>query len=78
MVQAFSGCPWKVVRFVISIMSIGCCLLECSTPLPLGYGATTLPALTEAITFEKNVTLAQHEAGRLQLLIDKLTKKIEV
>lgn len=43
--------------------------------MPLGYGTTTLPALTEAITFEKNVTLAQYEAGRLQLLIDKLMKK---
>jgi N-acetylated-alpha-linked acidic dipeptidase len=44
----------------------------------LGYGATTLPALTEAITFEKNSTLAQYEADRLQSLVDKIVKKIEV
>ncbi|EMD40935.1 hypothetical protein CERSUDRAFT_71180 [Gelatoporia subvermispora B] len=44
----------------------------------LGYGATTLPALTEAITYEKNATLAQYETGRLQGLIDKLVKEIEV
>ena len=44
----------------------------------IGYGATTLPALTEAITYEKNATLAQHESSRLQGLIDKLVKQIEV
>ncbi|KDR83894.1 hypothetical protein GALMADRAFT_236366 [Galerina marginata CBS 339.88] len=43
----------------------------------LGYGATTLPGLTEAITFEKNATLAQSEADRLQRLIEKLVTKIE-
>jgi N-acetylated-alpha-linked acidic dipeptidase len=31
----------------------------------LGYGATTLPALTEAITIEKNDTLANYEVIRL-------------
>ncbi|KAI0321954.1 Zn-dependent exopeptidase [Amylostereum chailletii] len=39
----------------------------------LGYGATTLPALTEAITIEKNATLAEYEAKRLQGAIEKLT-----
>lgn len=38
-----------------------------------GYGATTLPALTEALTIDKNVTLAHQEAERLTELIDKLT-----
>jgi N-acetylated-alpha-linked acidic dipeptidase len=42
------------------------------------YGATTLPGLTEAITIEKNVTLAAHEADRLTTLITKLAKTIEV
>ncbi|KAI0939157.1 hypothetical protein AcV5_000651 [Taiwanofungus camphoratus] len=42
----------------------------------LGYGATTLPALTEAITFEANATMAQYEAGRLKSLIDKLAETI--
>ncbi|PPQ77354.1 hypothetical protein CVT25_010936 [Psilocybe cyanescens] len=44
----------------------------------LGYGATTLPGLTEAITFEKNVTLAQSEADRLQHLIDNIAENISV
>lgn len=43
-----------------------------------GYGATTFPALTEAITFENNSTLAQDEATRLQVLIDKIAKTIKV
>ncbi|KAI0268104.1 hypothetical protein BC834DRAFT_952323 [Gloeopeniophorella convolvens] len=38
----------------------------------LGYGATTLPALTEAITIEKNTTLANYEAGRLTSAIEKI------
>ncbi|CAL1701233.1 unnamed protein product [Somion occarium] len=43
----------------------------------LGYGATTLPALTEALTIEHNTTLAKYEADRLQGLIDDLAKKIK-
>lgn len=43
-----------------------------------GYGATTFPALTEALTFEKNGTLAKYEATRLQKLIDALTEEIQV
>ncbi|KAF9054950.1 Zn-dependent exopeptidase [Hymenopellis radicata] len=42
----------------------------------LGYGATTFPGLTEAITLEKNLTLAQYEIGRLVSLIDQLADKI--
>jgi len=38
----------------------------------LGYGATTFPALTEALD-EKNVTLAIRETERLAKLIDRLT-----
>jgi len=44
----------------------------------LGYRATALPALTEALTLDKNVTLAEYEADRLTCLIDKLAKKIRV
>ncbi|KAI5119745.1 hypothetical protein M0805_004077 [Coniferiporia weirii] len=44
----------------------------------LGYGATTFPGLTEALTFDKNVTLAQVEAKRLGKLIDALAKDIRV
>ncbi|KAI9056504.1 Zn-dependent exopeptidase [Trametes sanguinea] len=42
----------------------------------LGYGATTLPAVTEALTIEKNVTLAEREALRLASLIDRLTQTL--
>ncbi|KAF6762612.1 vacuolar protein sorting-associated protein 70 [Ephemerocybe angulata] len=43
----------------------------------LGYGATTFPALTEAITIEKNSTQIVYEAERLQTLIDALAKSIQ-
>ena len=43
-----------------------------------GYGATTFPALTEAFTIDKNVTLAQVEAKRLETLIDNLAKTLKV
>jgi N-acetylated-alpha-linked acidic dipeptidase len=42
----------------------------------LGYGATTLPGLTEAITLEKNVTLIRYEAQRLESLLVKLAETI--
>ncbi|KAF9491377.1 Zn-dependent exopeptidase [Pleurotus eryngii] len=44
----------------------------------LGYGATTLPGLTEALTFEKNATLAEYEVNRLVTLLDQLAEKIRV
>ncbi|KAJ3759395.1 Zn-dependent exopeptidase [Lentinula raphanica] len=44
----------------------------------LGYGATTLPALTESITLDKNSTLAKYEAERLKGLVDKLVETIRV
>ncbi|KAF4619807.1 hypothetical protein D9613_005167 [Agrocybe pediades] len=43
----------------------------------LGYGATTLPALTEAIVYEKNTTLVAHEARRLEKLLLTLADTIE-
>ncbi|EKM59322.1 uncharacterized protein PHACADRAFT_249741 [Phanerochaete carnosa HHB-10118-sp] len=43
----------------------------------LGYGATTLPALTESFTIDNNATLAKYEIKRLQKLVDKLADKIE-
>ena len=36
-----------------------------------GYGA--LPSITEAITFEKNATLAEQEALRVAALLDNLS-----
>ncbi|TFL05937.1 hypothetical protein BDV98DRAFT_648051 [Pterulicium gracile] len=44
----------------------------------LGYGATTFPAITEALTIDKNATLAQQEADRLTKLIHELIKTIKV
>ncbi|KZT29237.1 Zn-dependent exopeptidase [Neolentinus lepideus HHB14362 ss-1] len=43
----------------------------------LGYGATTLPALTESITIENNARMAKYEAIRLKELIDGLTAKLK-
>ncbi|KAN0132552.1 hypothetical protein V8E53_009568 [Lactarius tabidus] len=39
----------------------------------LGYGATTFPGLTEAITIERNITLANSEATRLTEAVEKIT-----
>ncbi|KAG2156266.1 hypothetical protein DEU56DRAFT_766277 [Suillus clintonianus] len=39
-----------------------------------GYGATTFPGLTEALTMDKNATAAAYEAGRLKALIDDLVE----
>ncbi|KAJ6539618.1 hypothetical protein B0H19DRAFT_1179844 [Mycena capillaripes] len=44
----------------------------------LGYGATPMPALSEAIQFEKNATLAQYEVGRLTDLLDALADNIRI
>ncbi|KAF9052312.1 Zn-dependent exopeptidase [Hymenopellis radicata] len=41
-----------------------------------GYGATTFPALTESITAERSVTLAQYEAERLSRLFEALAEEI--
>ncbi|KZP30985.1 hypothetical protein FIBSPDRAFT_850013, partial [Athelia psychrophila] len=37
-----------------------------------GYGATTMPRVTEALSLEKNVTLAEYEADRLAQKIEKM------
>lgn len=44
----------------------------------VGYGATTLPALSEAVLYERNVTLAEYEVTRLINLIRKLAKGLEI
>ncbi|KAF9226683.1 Zn-dependent exopeptidase [Gyrodon lividus] len=43
----------------------------------LGYGATTLPALTEAVLYEHDATLVEHEVTRLITLIKKLAQDIK-
>lgn len=53
-----------------------CKILRTSLIKYVGYGATTLPGLTEAITLDKNVTYAQFEAGRLEALITSLAKSL--
>ncbi|KAG8697965.1 hypothetical protein FRC08_006209 [Ceratobasidium sp. 394] len=42
----------------------------------LGYGATTFPALNEAIALDKNSTLAAHEAQRLTQLLENLAERL--
>ncbi|KAL4081558.1 hypothetical protein V8B97DRAFT_2020296 [Scleroderma yunnanense] len=44
----------------------------------LGYGATTLPALSEAVLYERNMILAEYEVTRLVKLIRKLAKDLRV
>ena len=43
----------------------------------IGYGATTLPALTEAILYEQNATLVEYEVTRLTTLLTQLAQSIE-
>jgi N-acetylated-alpha-linked acidic dipeptidase len=42
-----------------------------------GYGATTLPAITEAIVYEQDAELAEHEAKKLAKLVKKMAKGLE-
>ncbi|KIY49445.1 Zn-dependent exopeptidase, partial [Fistulina hepatica ATCC 64428] len=42
----------------------------------LGYGATTMPGLTESITIDNDVALFESEKARLITLLDKLTEDI--
>ena len=45
---------------------------------PIGYGATTFPALTEAITFEEDEDRAAYEAARLTQKLLELADDIAV
>ncbi|PCH41196.1 Zn-dependent exopeptidase [Wolfiporia cocos MD-104 SS10] len=44
----------------------------------LGYGATTLPGLTEAVVFEADAEQAQFEAQRVTELLQQLAEEIKV
>ncbi|KAH7911572.1 hypothetical protein BJ138DRAFT_1006369 [Hygrophoropsis aurantiaca] len=44
----------------------------------LGYGATTLPGITEALALDNNATAAAYEAQRLMSLVDALVERIQV
>ncbi|KAG1854106.1 Zn-dependent exopeptidase [Suillus tomentosus] len=44
----------------------------------LGYAPTTLPGLTEAIVYDEDRELAEHEAARLTALIENLADFLEV
>jgi len=54
------------------------CFSATSDTFHVGYGATTLPALTESLTIDRNVTLAEYEARRIKTLLDVLTNSIQV
>ncbi|KAI4526580.1 Zn-dependent exopeptidase [Schizophyllum commune Loenen D] len=43
-----------------------------------GYGATTLPGLKEALTIDKDASLAQYELARLKQAVDAVADKIRV
>ena len=75
MVQTSWGCPWKMARQVLFILT---CFCVGTYTRAVGYGATTFPALTEALTIENNSTLAAYEAKRLQELIDQLTTSLHI
>lgn len=55
---------------------------QCALPRSLmglsGYGATTFPGITEAITMDEDALAASREVERLRLLIDGLTERISV
>ncbi|KAF7792893.1 hypothetical protein EIP86_003994 [Pleurotus ostreatoroseus] len=42
----------------------------------LGYGATTLPSIYDAIVWDKNATAAQHEVGRVAEMLDKIAESL--
>ncbi|KAF8546620.1 Zn-dependent exopeptidase [Imleria badia] len=44
----------------------------------LGYGATTLHGITEAITLDRDAAAAAHEVKRFRMLVDKLTEMISL
>lgn len=52
------------------------CVFDISDDLSSGYGATTFPALTESITIENNVTQAEYEVKRLEVLVGGIIRRI--
>lgn len=46
--------------------------------LAAGYGATTLPGITEAITLDGDPVAVAHEIERLKGVIDNLVEEIRV
>lgn len=42
----------------------------------LGYGATTLPGVTEALTYDKDVKAAEKEADKLASLLNEISEKL--
>ncbi|GJE84350.1 Zn-dependent exopeptidase [Phanerochaete sordida] len=43
----------------------------------LGYGATPLPSIYDALVYEQNVTLAKHEVKRVEHLLHKMAKALK-
>ena len=76
MVQASWGGPWEVARCVV-VSPLFVLPLFIKSVSAVGYGATTFPGLTEALVYDKNATLAQEEAKRLQKLVDALVKELK-
>ena len=70
--------PWTTELRVFGDVRVGERLADGVRICFAGYGATTLPSVTEALTIEGNATLAEEEASRVVALLDKLTETIKV
>ena len=68
-VQAPRNCTWKELRYDFW-PSNSCQMID------VGYGATTLPAISEAISEDKSSKLAQKEIDRLEHLLNRLNKQM--
>ena len=74
MVPAPWSGPRKMARYVSPSIPFS---VPSFSPSIEGYGATTLPALTEAITEEKGDAQVEYAVNRLVELIDKLAENIK-
>lgn len=75
MVQTLGHRSREMARSVPRLLASSL-LLKSMCGCHLGYGATTLPGLTEALTVDKNAMAAMVESERLVDLIDKLAAAI--
>ena len=70
--------PWTTELRVVSDVRVGERLADGVRICSAGYGATTLPSVTEALTIEGNATRAEEEASRVAALLGHLTETIKV
>ena len=63
-----------MARWVFGLFLCGCKKLINGTYI--GYGATPLPSIYDALVYEKNATLAQEEVHRVRHLLEDLADTI--